>query len=193
MRINPPIAVGASVALALVALGFNRHRIEQRSQERCDVALAYAAQLADEHGRMPLFFVVDFEPDVAPPGTLDKFLASPEGRAFRDDPSVPLSRQREGLQGQRPVRDCGNLRTFLAGKHIAYGELGDRDPFAPNGLGGFELIGLSMPAVDSERGVAIFEASEVVGPLAGQGFEITMERTPSGEWRVKSKSPTWIS
>lgn len=191
MRINPPTAVLATIAAAFVCLAWMHQRSELKLEEaRCDVAVAYAKHLIGERRGKPPYFVADWKGNLDRID-IDKFLATPVGQRFRDDPLVPLARQQQLILGQNPVGRCSDVRAFLTDQHVQYGNLDDRGfALAPQG---FEYIGLTMPAVDLTHGSAMFDAERVSGPLAGEGFSVIMRRDKAGHWSVQSEDRTWIS
>jgi hypothetical protein len=194
MRINPPLAVLLLVSVAFGLLAWMHYGEQEGLQEaRCKVARSYLEMVFAEKSDRPLFFAEN-PVSPLPMVDIDKFLASPDGRKYRNDPDLPLYRQQQRLGGQSLVARCENVRTLLSARKIPHAQLSANTmPETKDGLYPFEYIGISMPAVDLVHGKAIFEVDRSSGFNIAGGSQITMRRNRAGKWQITDTHDLWVS
>lgn len=93
------------------------------------------------------------------------------------------------LEDFSPVKECADLRQWMDASHIIYDEAQIEGAKPVNGRYPFLIIGLSMPAVSTERGEALMTVSTSEGGL-GLSW---IKRTKDGRWAIEEEVETAIN
>ena len=93
------------------------------------------------------------------------------------------------LEDFSPVKECADLRQWMDASHIIYDEAQIERAKRVNGRYPFVIIGLSMPAVSTERGKALMTVS-----TSEEGLSLSwIKRTKDGRWAIEEEVETAIS
>ena len=202
MRLSPPISVVSIVALALTAVSVGQQRNADRRDVRCIVAAAYLnhvfteTYLASTQNRI----VISSEPEnIEMFGNSDDIAALKSGKAalaVRKHPFFDLYLQAARQSDESPTKLCPEVGEFLRRADISPRIAGDQNTPNPpdkDGIFKYQIIRLSLPAVDVKRGEAIMFASQTSALLGAGGFEIYLRRNSFGEWVVLYQQTRWVS
>jgi len=161
VRLSPPITILAIVAAAMVGLGWSNQGSLTRDREvSCVIALDYLKfKLAEAKNQA---FVIDYiEPSITSASMeASRNAATPE---MRKHPDFALGDRQVELGRLSPIKACPNVAHWLHQNGVErVSSIEDTLAASAQALfekGKLSYVGLSMPAIDSERGIAAFSST----------------------------------
>ena len=182
--------------MAILAFVHHQHEQERRVLA-CGAASTYVSHVLSQKSAHPYFFVTE-SPYRVPSISVDRFLASDEGRKWQKPEfalEVELAHERERLGSQSPFTECPKIKEILLEMKVSYGVLSNErlPPVQADGYYPHIYFSVSMPSIDRTKRFAALESSEVSGPLAGGGWEVRLEAQNNNTWAIEEESSTWIS
>jgi hypothetical protein len=186
VRLSPPITILSIVATSLGTLGWlNQKALSPDRIAACSIALDYFQRSSEKYGNHVLIIEsIDLGFSDASI-TRDRAVAP---KSKENDQEFQIAERQLDLVTTSPVSDCPNVLHWLAENrigHVASIEAArSANWHPPQGPQLSNFIGISMPAIIEELGIARFKAATVYGDAA-----IQYHRLSDGNWNFEWKIP----